>query len=123
MHLILGGAYQGKTEYAITAHGLSPADVFVCEGTEIPASVRAVCHLERFVLACAERGRDAVGVWEALGLTPEVVICDDIFCGVVPMDPMQRRWREETGKLLQLLAGRAEQVTRVFCGLPLELKP
>ena len=123
MHLILGGASQGKTEYAKKLYALSDADIFTCAGTEIPADVRAVCHVERFARACTECGLDALKMWDALGLTPAVVICDEISCGVVPIDAVDRLWREETGKLLSALALRAEKVTRVFCGLPLELKP
>ena len=123
MHLILGGACQGKTEYAKSLYALSDADVFVCAGTEIPADARAVCHLERFTRACTEQGLDALKAWDALGFVPAVVICDEISCGVVPIDAVDRHWREENGKLLSALAARAEKVTRVFCGLPLELKP
>ena len=123
MHLILGGASQGKTEYAKKLYDLSDADVFTCAGTEIPADARAVCHLERFARACTERGLDALEAWDALRLAPEVVLCDEISCGVVPIDAVDRLWREETGRLLAALAARAEKVTRVFCGLPLELKP
>ena len=123
MHLILGGAFQGKTEYAKKLYVLSDADIFVCAGTEIPADARAVCHLERFTRACTEHGLDVLEAWDALGLSPAVIICDDISCGVVPIDATDRLWREENGRLLAALAARAEKVTRVFCGLPLELKP
>ena len=123
MHLMFGGAYQGKTEYAKRLYGLSDAEVFSCAGTEIPAGVRAVSHLERFTRACVERGLDASAVWDALPISPEIVICDDIFCGVVPLEASDRLWREETGRLLRRLAERAGCVTRVLCGLPLELKP
>ena len=123
MHLILGGASQGKTEYAGKLYGLSDGEIFTCAGTEIPASVRIVCHLERFTRACTESGLDALQAWDALHLATGIVICDEISCGVVPIEATDRLWREETGKLLAALALRAEKVTRVFCGLPLELKP
>ena len=123
MHLILGGACQGKTEYAKTLYALSDGDVYTCAGTKLPANVHVVCHLERFTRACTENGSDALAAWDAQGLTPAVVLCDDISCGVVPIETVDRLWREETGKLLRELAARADKVTRVFCGLPLELKP
>ena len=46
-----------------------------------------------------------------------VFVCRDISAGVVPMDAVDRRWREENGRLAKYLAGEAEQVVRVFCGL------
>ena len=122
MHLILGGASQGKTEYAGKLYGLSDGEIFTCAGTEIPASARIVCHLERFTRACTESGLDALETWDALEIAPAAVICDDISCGVVPVVAADRLWREENGRLLSALAVRAEKVTRIFCGLPLELK-
>jgi adenosyl cobinamide kinase/adenosyl cobinamide phosphate guanylyltransferase len=123
MHLILGGAYQGKTGYAKERFGLSDADIHICGGAEVSASARAVSHLERFTRACVEAGRDPLDAWAARAPRAEVLLCDDIFCGVVPLDPLERLWREQTGRFLAALAAEAETVTKVFCGLPLELKP
>ena len=51
MILIIGGAYQGKTEYAKKTYGLQDADIFTCENTDIDPNARAIRHLERFALA------------------------------------------------------------------------
>ena len=51
-----------------------------------------------------------------------IVTCDEVGCGVVPMDPNGRLWRELTGDALQYLAQRAEAVYRVSCGLLQPLK-
>ena len=123
MHLMIGGAYQGKTDYAKALYSLTDAEIYTCADAEIPQEVKAVCHLERFARACAAQGRSAVDAWKALGISPAVVICDDVFCGIVPMEPEERLWREETGRLLTAIAADAARVTRIFCGLPMELKP
>ncbi len=52
----------------------------------------------------------------------DVVIATEIGGGVVPIDPKERAEREAAGRLACLLAQRAQQVVRVFCGLPLVLK-
>ena len=123
MHLIIGGAYQGKTDYAKAQYSLADEDIYTCCTAEIPQDVKALCHLERFARSCAAQGRSAVTVWKELGISPEVVICDDVFCGIVPMEPEERLWREETGRLLTAIAADAARATRIFCGLPMELKP
>ena len=51
-----------------------------------------------------------------------IVTCDEVGCGIVPMDPNGRLWRELTGAALQYLAQRAEAVYRVSCGLLQPLK-
>ena len=50
------------------------------------------------------------------------MIATEIGCGVVPMDPAEREKREMAGCLSCELAGRAETVIRVCCGLPQLLK-
>ena len=51
-----------------------------------------------------------------------VIIGDEICGGVVPVDSFMRKWRDETGKLYQYLAGESEIVDRIFAGLALRLK-
>ena len=51
-----------------------------------------------------------------------VIICREVFSGVVPIDDTVRAWREETGRVLTWLASQADTVTRLFCGLDQKLK-
>lgn len=124
MILIIGGAYQGKRDYAKKAFHLAEDDMFTCEGTKIDFSHRCIDRLEKFVLACVREGIDPEGylrdnqtLWQ-----DSVFICRDIFCGVVPMDPLVRKGRHTTGLVCQYLAGQAAQVSRIFCGLEQRLK-
>ena len=52
----------------------------------------------------------------------EAVIANEIGGGIVPSDPEERRKREAAGRLSCLLAGKADMVIRVCCGLPQVLK-
>ena len=51
-----------------------------------------------------------------------VITCDEIGCGIVPIDKTDRLWREMTGDACQYLAARAAKVCRVVCGIPMCLK-
>ena len=122
MVLIIGGAYQGTTEYAKKTYSLQDADIFTCENTGIDTNARVIRHLERFALACVRAGKEPAEALRALDLSDKILICEDISCGVVPMDAVEREWREAVGRMNAMLAAKAERVTRLFCGLPLELK-
>ena len=122
MILIIGGAYQGKTAYAKQTYGLQDADIFTCEGLALDPAARCVRHLERFALACVQAGKEPADELRTLDLSDKILLCEDISCGVVPIDPEQRAWREAVGRMNAMLAARAERVTRIFCGLPMELK-
>ena len=54
MHLIFGGAYQGKTQYAAKKYDWKGEDIFTCEGVRLDADARCIRHLERFAKACVE---------------------------------------------------------------------
>ena len=120
--LIVGGACQGKREYAKNAYGLNEAEILPWNEEREGASCIADLHLR--VRACLEKGLTQQEVLEKL--LPfgrgKIVLCDDIFCGVVPLDALERQWREVTGRLLCLLAQEADTVIRMQCGLPQAIK-
>ncbi len=124
MILIIGGAYQGKLRYAKKAYHLEQTDIFTCTGMEIDFSKRCIQGLEEFSYACLQAGGNPKAYLEEHReeWRNSIFICRDIFCGVVPMEPEIRAWRQETGRLCQYLTGEAEHVHRIFCGLEQTLK-
>ncbi len=124
MNVILGGAYQGKEEYArghfrVTQVYECPLDV-----PELPEGKECLAHLERFALACVRAGAEPLDYVREhfTRLTGAVVLCEDIFCGVVPVEPEMRAWREATGRMMNWLCAQADSVTRMFCGIPQKLR-
>ena len=124
MVLIIGGAYQGKLDFAKEAFGITEEDVFVCKDSEIDFSKRCVYALEKFTLACVREGKEPASylqehreAWD-----DSIFICQDFFCGVVPMEAEARAWRQITGRLAQYLSQEADRVSRIFCGLDQRLK-
>ena len=124
MTLIIGGAYQGKLDFAREAFSLGEDDVFTCSGTEIDFSRPCINALEEFTLACVRQGLDPVEYLQSHRAQWEnaVFICQDLFCGVVPIDTELRSWRHTTGLVCQYLSREAARVSRIFCGLEQRLK-
>ncbi len=104
MKLIIGGAYQGKREYALERF----------PGMDI------VCDFHLKVLNMVKNGENPLNLLD--DCRDKVIICDDIFCGVVPVDELARKWREELGRFLTVAARESDEVVRVFCGLGTRLK-
>ena len=113
VELIIGGACQGKLSYAKRHFDLKEEDIFVCtRDAEADFSKRCIAHLENYVYFCLKAGKEPQD-----SFAPQsILICDDIFCGVVPLDAFERAWREKTGRYLQKLA-RSARLSRIFCGL------
>ena len=51
-----------------------------------------------------------------------IFICDEIGNGIVPMEKQEREYRERVGRLLIRLAGEAETVERIICGIGQKIK-
>ena len=124
MILIIGGAYQGKLDYAKAAFSISEEDVFSCTGDTIDFSKRCVNRIEEFTYGCVRKGVEPKTFFQTHReqWRDSILICQDIFCGVVPIDDTLRQWRQETGRLCQYLTKNASQVSRIFCGLEQRLK-
>ena len=124
MVLIIGGAHQGKLDFAKENFSLSDGDVFICEGASMDFSRRCVYGIEEFTWACMEQDLDPIAYFRDHRTEWEncILICRDIFCGVVPMGADVRRWRQQTGRLCRYLSAEASQVSRIFCGLEQRLK-
>lgn len=126
MTLIFGGAYQGKLDYARARFNFAPEHIYHCseDETSIPQGVTVINGLEKLLLAVIRGGGDTEDTVQRLLQMPGdiVVICTDISCGIVPLDPILREWREAVGRAVAALALRADEVVRLFCGIPTVLK-
>lgn len=88
-----------------------------------------VVNLHEFIRRLLEQGEEEADerterfVRRLMKENPEAVVtCNELGCGIVPMDGRDRLLRELTGRALQILAGESEAVYRVSCGLLQELK-
>ena len=121
MKLIMGGALQGKLAYATAAAELAPeefGDGAVC-GFEVLDTCRGMNHFHEYVRRYLAEGRSVEELPERIvQKNPEVVlVANELGCGIVPMDPFERQFREAFGRLCCRLAQEAKEVHRVICGL------
>ncbi|NLG23903.1 MAG: adenosylcobinamide kinase [Clostridiales bacterium] len=116
MKLYVGGCCQGQAELAAAETGLRPVDVTPEQAMTAPAIdhfhllMRRVSDERAFAQALIERNPNAV------------IVSDEVGMGIVPIDPIDRRWREQVGRALCLLARHAESVTRAVCGIGVRIK-
>ena len=125
MVLIFGGAYQGKLDFAMKKFNIKDTDIFTCTEDSFPDfSKKIIDRAELFFLKCVKDGIEPRDILcENINmLQDKIVIARDISQGIVPIDSVQRAWREASGRAMMYLAGDAEEVYRVFCGLSEKLK-
>jgi len=125
MVLIFGGAYQGKLAYALSRFELTEHDIYRCEeDCLMPGKAKIIYEIDKWILAMVKADADVEGaVRKFLAENADaIVICNDISCGVVPMDAVMRKWREAVGRSLSILSQASDEVIRLFCGIPTRLK-
>ena len=108
MILVIGGRGSGKRAWTARHLGLTPEEM------------EAACRPGGSVL-CDLQDWEPLPPLEEL-LNKQAVICDEIGCGVVPMERSERDRREAVGRLCCALAREADRVYRVFCGLAQQIK-
>jgi adenosyl cobinamide kinase/adenosyl cobinamide phosphate guanylyltransferase len=126
MILIFGGAYQGKLAYALDRFNLTENDVSRCSSDDInmPVAKKIIYEVDKWILALIKKDADVEdAVRQFITAHKEtIVICNDISCGVVPSDPVLRKWREAVGRALTVLSHNSDEVIRLFCGIQTRIK-
>lgn len=126
MWLITGGAYQGKLEYALKQTGI-PEDK-VIDGAECSLQdlkeKPMVNHFHDWVRRMLREGNDINELVETIIRdNPNIIfIVNELGCGIVPVDPFDRNYREITGRICCRLAKNAAEVHRVICGIGVVIK-
>jgi len=132
MKLVIGGYSQGKLNYVLGKNMLT--DFCVVDG-ELPNAEQLqdakdngktviVNHFHEWMKASIRQGKDAEQeILDFVDNVPDsIVISDEIGNGIVPLDSFEREYRERTGRILVKLAGQADEVVRVICGIGQKIK-
>ena len=120
MKLILGGAYQGKTDFVRANFGV-PAARCTAEEALKAAAVNCFHLLVRDLMAA---GRDPQQFTEKLirENPGAIIICDEVGMGIVPMDKTAANLREAVGRCLCLIARESDHVSRIVAGMEMRIK-
>ena len=122
--LIIGGAFQGKLDYAKKLY----PDIEWTDGSECALEEIATCsamncfHL--YVRRWMKAGRTKEELTDTLRKSDRelILICDEVGCGLVPVDAFEREYREAVGRICTVFARRADRVDRVVCGIGTQIK-
>ncbi|TWT03496.1 bifunctional adenosylcobinamide kinase/adenosylcobinamide-phosphate guanylyltransferase [Planomicrobium sp. CPCC 101079] len=129
MHIVFGGAFNGKREYVKAL--LGNQEVFWLEAA-MPARsslctviagvekwVKTQLEAEQSEAEILKSAKDAILLNES---NRQIWILTDINRGIVPLEPIERQQRDVVGRLYQFLFKEAASVTRIWYGIPETLK-
>ncbi|MCM1284061.1 MAG: bifunctional adenosylcobinamide kinase/adenosylcobinamide-phosphate guanylyltransferase [Muribaculaceae bacterium] len=111
MKLVIGGAAQGKLEYVVNKYASQENVVIVNRLHQwVRRRMESGGCPEAEIMSYVDSHEDCI------------IICDEIGNGIVPVEPFEREYRECVGRILVQLAGRAEEVERILCGIGQKIK-
>lgn len=147
MHFITGGAFHGKRRWVIDTYqlkacnsykwisgyernkkniassleSLDNSNVLILEGVE-----QIIYDLVAQQMYSEESFRKLLSsliMWEESQNDHQLILIGtDISKGIVPMDRLERQYRDEVGRCYQYLSEKAEQVSLIWYGLHQKLK-
>lgn len=131
MKLVIGGYAQGKLNTVVKT---IPGNSYIVFDGELPERKQLIAvgkekciiinHLHLWVKAQMEQKDNPKE--KILSFIEEnkdcIIISDEIGNGIVPLDAFEREYREHTGRILTEIAGKADEVVRVICGIQQRIK-
>ena len=123
MIMIIGGSCSGKKSYVVQRFGLTPISGEEASREEL-FSCKALANLERLIYREMKEGRDVSSLAEEMTQkNPSLIFTvQEVGCGVVPLDPYERSYREMVGRLGTYLASVSDEVVRLTYGIPQVIK-
>lgn len=126
MILIIGGAFQGKRTFALKTFGLKEeqcTDGSQCSFSEA-LEKPVLFHLHELIRRLLEEGIEPQEYLmpHLKNKKNQIIICNEIGLGIVPVSGEDRRLREEVGRILCMIAEMSDAVYRLYCGIPTTLK-
>lgn len=124
MILVFGGAYNGKLEFVKRKFKIRNEEIFFCKDEKLEYDKRVICGLHIFTRACTINKINSLDLLKnnINMLKDKIIICDEINSGIVPMEKLDRIWREETGHGMQFLSKNSNLIYRIFFGIEEKLK-
>jgi len=119
MKLVIGGAFQGKLDFARKQFRQEDGWVDGCTcGKEELFACKGIFHFHEYVkrLLREEKAADKIAE-ELIRNNPDcIIVTNELGSGIVPVDAFDREYRETTGRICTKLAAYADEVYRVICG-------
>lgn len=125
MDMIIGGAFQGKTAYAMEHYPHVESWIKGGEATEEELkNAQGVLDFQEYIKKELAAGREVSHLaGMLLSDNPKLVlVCQEVGYGVVPVDAFERKYREAVGRVCTELASGAKRVTRIVCGIGTVIK-
>lgn len=126
VELIIGGAYNSKLNFALKYYNLKQEDFQ--NGAECGLSEafnkKGIYNLHLLIRRFIISGMNDYNkiIEKIRSSNVEIIICNEVGSGVVPLDKIDNQMREYVGRILSILSEKSIRVIRVYYGIPSVIK-
>ncbi|AIY06397.1 hypothetical protein Plano_2432 [Planococcus sp. PAMC 21323] len=130
MHIVFGGAFNGKRQYVKNLIQNEKASWYegVLPQAIVDDSIMVIAGVEHWVKKELEQGLTEQQIVEQIKETlhynssQQIWVLTDLNRGIVPTERIEREMRDLVGRLYQFLFTEAQQITRIWYGIPQTIK-
>lgn len=130
MHIVFGGAFNGKRQYVKDLLLNEEASWYEAK---LPEAIRrntvtVIAGVERWVKDELQQGATEqqllaqVKKTVSVSQSPQIWVLTDMNRGIVPTERIEREMRDVVGRIYQFLFTEAQQITRIWYGIPQTIK-
>lgn len=125
MIFIVGGAYQGKTDFVKEHFKIENQDIVDGENCELDTiyNAKSINHFHLLIKRMMLEEKDFNIILDKLLKENQdcIIISTEIGCGLVPIDRFERDYREKVGRICCEIARNSNQVYRLQSGIAMKI--
>lgn len=124
MILVTGGKSQGKLKFVI--EHFKPNEII--DGSDCVLSIlknaECVMNYQLLIKRLMLENRDTVEFTKKFCAENQnaVIIMNEVGSGIIPIEKLEREWRENVGRCGCIIAKNSDTVIRMTCGIPTVIK-
>lgn len=129
MQIVFGGAFNGKRHFVKQQLKMDEWSWYEGVCPESTGKPSVIAGLEIWVKLQLQYGvseeqimQQVVRISQQAGTSEQIWILTDMNRGIVPIDPVEREMRDIIGRIYQHLFADAQQITRIWYGIPQIIK-
>ncbi|WP_033541785.1 bifunctional adenosylcobinamide kinase/adenosylcobinamide-phosphate guanylyltransferase [Planococcus sp. CAU13] len=129
MQIVFGGAFNGKRQFVKQQLKVEECSWYEGQCPESISKPAVIAGLEKWVKLQLQNEVSEENIMQHIkkvsqqaASSEQIWILTDMNRGIVPIDPIEREMRDVIGRIYQHLFAEAQQITRIWYGIPQIIK-
>ena len=122
MEFYIGGKYNGKIEYVLNKYQKKEYFDISKDSVDAILDYDIINNIDNVVLFLLRKGEDPIKYLKRLSFDDKIIIGNTITNGVVPINKLHRKLRDDVGSLYKYLVSISDSTYNIIYGIEVKLK-